>query len=170
MKNILLSILTIILISPVFGQEGFSEETINKLVDRHNMYRQEQGAPNIEWSDELAEEAQNWANLIAKKDQLMHSELEYGENIFVSTYLPTPEEVVDLWADEQKFYNGEAISNQNFSLFGHYTQVIWSSTIHLGCAEAVSKSGNHYWVCEYDPAGNYLDEKPVENYKKPKNK
>ena len=166
MKNIYILTLVLIISLPMFAQSELPEEIQKGLIDRHNKYRQEQGAPDLQWSDDLASKAQEWANVIAKKDQLIHSDFDYGENVFVSSYIPSPNEVVDLWADEQQFYNGEKISNQNFQLFGHYTQIIWTSTTHIGCAEAVSKKGNHYWVCEYDPAGNYLNEKPVPNYKK----
>jgi len=167
MKKLILLLLFINFVSLIFGQEKFSDEIIQQLLDRHNYYRQEQGAPDLIWSDELAEIAQSWANANAKKDKMIHSNYPYGENIYSASYIPSPYEVVDLWASEQQFYNGEAISHQNYSLFGHYTQVIWSSTVSVGCATAVSKSGRYYWVCEYDPAGNYINEKPVQNYKKP---
>lgn len=168
MKKTILFIFATVLLIPMFGQESISPDVKKRLLDRHNMYRAVQGAPDLVWDDDLADKAQEWADVIAKKDVLMHSSFEYGENIYVATYTPSPEEVVDLWADEQKFYNGEKITNSNFSLVGHYTQIIWSSTTKVGCAEAISKKGNHYWVCEYDPAGNYQGEKPVENYKKKK--
>lgn len=166
MKKIFFTVLFITSTFFLFSQSSLSQETKNRLLERHNFYRQEQGAPNLIWSNELATEAQKWANVIAKKDQMVHSDMEYGENIYVASFVPTPERVVDLWASEQTFYNGEIISYQNNSLFGHYTQIIWSETMYVGCAEAVAKSGNRYWVCEYNPPGNFIGKKPVEKYKK----
>jgi pathogenesis-related protein 1 len=43
---------------------------------------------------------------------------------------------------------------------GHFTQVVWKSTMRIGCATATCPApGNApfkgtLWVCEYDPAGN----------------
>ncbi len=169
MKKNILFMFFIVLSVQIFAQVQIDDQTKQRILAQHNLYRAEQGAPDLVWSDELANYAQIWANTIAKKDQLIHSEYDYGENIYVASYEPTPEEVVDLWCDEQRFYNGEEISYQNFSLFGHYTQVIWEFTVSIGCATAVSKSGNHYWVCEYNPAGNTVGKKPVAKYKKPAN-
>lgn len=148
----------------VFAQNV--SETQQRILERHNYYRQLQGAPDLRWSDTLTQEAQNWADYIAKKDIMAHSKMEYGENIYMSTEEVSPESPVDTWADEEQFYHGETISNQNYQLFGHYTQLIWAATTYVGCAEAVSKTGKHYWVCEYSPAGNYIGEKPVSNYHK----
>ncbi len=134
------------------------------MLERHNYYRSQQDAPNLQWSDELANAAQQWANKLAKKDKMFHSTMSYGENIYWG-YGDDPTRAVDMWAGEAKYYHGEAISVNNFHLFGHYTQVIWAATTEVGCAEAVSKSGKHYIVCEYSPAGNIEGEKPVKNYK-----
>ena len=165
MKKIYFLCLLLFVSASLLAQNELTEETKTQLLTVHNDYRQAQGAPDLVWSDDLAETAQEWADEIAKRDQLVHSNFEFGENIFVASYTPSAKEVVDLWAAEQQYYNGEAINRQNYTLVGHYTQIIWAKTVSVGCAKAVSKSGNEYWVCEYDPPGNYLDEKPVPNYK-----
>ncbi len=149
----------------LFAQAQLTADMKTSLIDRHNYYRQIQNAPNVTWSDDLAADAQVWADKIAKKDQLIHSDMQWGENIYWSSDYSTPQHVVDVWASEQKYYNGEKITNQNYSLFGHYTQVIWAETTQIGCAYAISRKGGYYWVCEYNPAGNYIGEKPVDNYK-----
>ena len=168
MKKFYFLSLFLIVSGSLFAQKGLSDDVKTELLIAHNEYRQEQGAPDLVWSEELTEKAQEWADKIAQRDVLMHSNFKYGENIYVASYTPNAQEVVDLWAVEQQYYNGEVISSDNFSLFGHYTQIIWSETVSVGCAKAVSKTGNEYWVCEYDPPGNYLNEKPVPNYKKVK--
>jgi hypothetical protein len=35
----------------------------------------------------------------------------------------------------------------------HYTQIVWPSTTHVGCAVASSASTD-YFVCRYSPTGN----------------
>lgn len=165
MKKLLLSLIFIALNFSVFAQSDLSDSIKQEFVQRHNYYRSREGAVDIKWSDDLAQEAQKWVLEVAKKDKMMHSEMKYGENIYVSTNIVSPSHVVDRWASEKDFYHGEKLTIQNYHLFGHYTQMIWNSTIEVGCATAVSKSGMHYWVCEYSPAGNFIGETPVRNYK-----
>jgi pathogenesis-related protein 1 len=158
MKYILIAFL--LFTSNLYAQNNLADSVKNELVQRHNYYREQVKVPKIKWSDKLAQKAQDWAIVIAKKDRLIHSNYKYGENIFMSTGAVSPKFVVDDWASEKKYYHGEKISSKNYHLFGHYTQIIWSSTIYVGCAEAISKTGKYYWVCEYDPPGNYIGEKP----------
>ena len=51
-------------------------------------------------------------------------------------------------------------SRNNFSLIGHYTQMVWSSTTQVGIAYSKSKSGKVYVVARYHPAGNYWGQYP----------
>lgn len=158
--------MSLFVISNVNAQIDNSQK--EKILNQHNYYRQLQGAPDLVWSVELQNAAQQWVDYIAKKDIMAHSKMEYGENIYMSTVEVSAEIPVDRWASEEQYYNGEVISYQNYSLFGHYTQLIWAKTTEVGCAYAISKTGKYYWVCEYSPTGNYIGEKPVENYKKKK--
>ena len=42
---------------------------------------------------------------------------------------------------------------------GHYTQIVWRSTVEVGCA--VARSGLHeVWVCRYSPPGNVVGQRP----------
>jgi len=49
---------------------------------------------------------------------------------------------------------------------GHYTQVVWAKTRHVGCAIQDCSpltgafSQGTYLVCNYGPAGNYVGQKP----------
>ncbi|VDP05100.1 unnamed protein product [Heligmosomoides polygyrus] len=40
---------------------------------------------------------------------------------------------------------------------GHYTQIVWQSTYHLGCGLKNCPDNMCYAVCQYGPAGNYLN-------------
>lgn len=153
----------------LYSQNNSTQNIQNQILDQHNYYRQLQGVPDLIWSDELAADAQLWANKLAASEQMMHSNMQWGENIYYSTVFSNPKDVVDTWATEQKYYKGEPVSSQTVHLYGHYTQIIWSSTTHIGCAYSVSANGNYYWVCEYSPPGNYIGRKPVTNYKINKN-
>jgi len=169
MKKLITISLVLIFGITSFSQSNSSNDISQQILDRHNYYRQQQGISNLVWSDQLAIDAQIWADSLAILNQMIHSDMEWGENIYYTTNLSSPNNPVDWWANEQQFYNGEAITAQNAHLFGHYTQIIWANTTYIGCAVAVSATGNYYWVCEYNPSGNYINQKPVDNYKKNNN-
>jgi uncharacterized protein YkwD len=113
------------------------------------------------WSTTVAAYAQNWAN----QCQFEHSMGMYGENIYASTDTPTPQDVVSSWASEAADY--DYATNSCSNVCGHYTQIVWRSSTEVGCAVASctqnSPFGSGAWsfvVCDYDPAGNYVGQKP----------
>ncbi|VDO86186.1 unnamed protein product [Heligmosomoides polygyrus] len=43
-------------------------------------------------------------------------------------------------------------------MIGHYTQMVWQNTYHLGCGVKHCPSNNMYFVvCQYGPTGNWLN-------------
>jgi pathogenesis-related protein 1 len=121
----------------------------------------------------------------------------YGENIaaWAGNSRPTAEYAVALWLREKPVFDllnslgsyhvgDERPSNvaptseksdtaQSHTaqsqplIVGHYTQVIWPSTLRLGAAQltfdlADDQVSRHYvaLICNYDPPGNQLGEKP----------
>ena len=124
------------------------------LVAAHNRVRAKHCAGPLAWSSKLAQVAQQWANSL--RDQgcaFGHSKGSYGENLAAgSTGLLDPESVVKMWYDEVAHYK---FPNGGFSMkTGHFTQVVWRSTTHVGCGRSQCK-GMDIWVCEYDPPGNW---------------
>lgn len=112
----------------------------------------------LSWTPSLAMEAQTWAD----KCNFTHSKGPHGENIFASAgSSPNPQKVVESWASEAKNYN--YATNQCSGNCGHYTQVVWATSTHLGCGYAHCTSQSPFsgfsewdlWVCNYDPPGNY---------------
>lgn len=153
----------------VFGCLCFSsytstEDGVDKkaLLERHNFYRRKVGVVDLKWSDELASISQEWANKLAKSCEMTHSSNGYGENIFWTSTSANSIEVVDMWASEEVFFNHQRrlYRSGKSSRAGHYTQIIWRETTHVGGAMQKCKHGGEIWVCNYDPAGN-MDRKPV---------
>jgi len=155
--------LFIILFPLISFTQNISETDKQVLLDEHNKYRSELNIDNLEWSENLAKEAQNWANHIAKgKCNIKHSNKNLGENIFwSSTPVNNVKEVVSDWASEKKYYKFCKCCKGYKTL--HYTQIIWQKTTKIGCASAICKDGSQIWVCNYSPQGNFEGEKP---YKK----
>lgn len=54
----------------------------NESLTSHNNYRKLHGAPALKWSVKLANNAQKWANELAKKGSMQHAnQNEEGENL-----------------------------------------------------------------------------------------
>ncbi len=129
------------------------------MTDAHNAVRVRLGLPALRWSDELAAEAQRWANTLAARNELMHDGSDkHGQNLFdIFNGGANPWRVVSAWAAESRYYN--ARTNTCSRRCGHYTQMVWRDTKELGCA--VARHGNReVWVCDYAPVGNVIGERP----------
>jgi pathogenesis-related protein 1 len=144
----------------------------DKVLAAHNQARdaEKAGIPPLQWDLGLAKKAQEWADYLAKNDLFEHRSLEdrkrsgtyMGENLYMnSAPIGDVTEPVTLWANEKTWYKYATIECKAppDQACGHYTQVVWRNTTHVGCARATSKHGD-YWVCNYSPGGNYKDQKP----------
>ena len=145
-----------------YSNDKHPEVDKDALLERHNHYRRTVGVPDLKWSDELADIAQKWANKLAKDCRFYHSKVPYGENIYWSSGSSTEKEVVDAWGSEKKYFNHKNPTykgNRRSSKAGHYSQMIWRNTTHVGGAKQNCKHGEEIWVCNYDPYGNVIGEK-----------
>lgn len=161
--------LLLCLLLPIFTIcQNLDDQEINQILNAHNNYRLELGLDNLVWSKALATSSKKWANKLISSNQFKHSNTDNGENIYyISGADANPIEVVDSWASEKEFFNYQTKKCiENCCDFeeccqdkcGHYTQIIWRDTKEVGCA--VSKKGStQIWVCQYNPPGNYVDEK-----------
>lgn len=132
------------------------------IIERHNFWRQQVGVGPIEWSEELAVVAARWgAHLKRDNCGFYHSDYRnYGENLFMGTSgYYTASDVVDSWGSEKSDYDYKKNKCRRGKMCGHYTQIVWASTTSVGCAK-VTCNGSTIWVCEYDPPGNWVGERP----------
>ncbi|KAH6559716.1 hypothetical protein BASA62_000110 [Batrachochytrium salamandrivorans] len=89
----------------------------------------------------------------------MHSEQSYGENLYQSNNGDRScTKPVMSWFNEWPLYRGEPIGQGNFHGYGHYTQLVWVTTTHVGCAYG-DVGARRNTVCEYDPPGNKQGER-----------
>jgi pathogenesis-related protein 1 len=139
--------------------EASSAGSIAKeMLAAHNSYRAKVGAPPLAWSDKLAARAEHWAATLIKRGSFKHQPGQFGENLFeISGGHATPASVVGAWMSEEANYNHE--TNSCTGQCGHYTQVLWRTTKLVGCGVA-QDAKREVWVCDYDPAGNIVGEKP----------
>lgn len=129
------------------------------LLAAQNAVRAAVGDPPLRWSNRLAGVARQWANhLVATGEFQHHLGDKYGENLYEMTGgTASPRQVVAAWADEARNY--DLRDNTCSGVCGHYTQIVWRTTRTVGCAVA-DGADRQVWVCEYDPAGNWVGYRP----------
>jgi len=153
------------------GQE-FSEFERSALL-AHNKYRIRHGVCLLKLDRKVCTLAQEYADTLATTDSFQHSaDPVYGENLYWS-WSSEPgwelagEEAVESWYEEKKGYNYSTEPEDTDS--GHFTQMIWAQSRHLGVGLAKSPTtGKFFTVMKYDPAGNYMG-KYRENVFRPAN-
>lgn len=137
----------------------------------HNKHRAAVGVGPLTYSAPLAASAQLWADRLQADRQcgLQHSTTPHGENLYAIKSFggPTPsasaDEVVGSWASEKKDYDLASNSCKPNAVCGHYTQVVWKNSQSVGCGVAActdGRSASQVWVCQYDPPGNYVNQRP----------
>jgi pathogenesis-related protein 1 len=117
--------------------------------------------PPLSWSSTVATFAQTYSENCV----FAHSGGPYGENIYATSGTASPQAVVTSWVSEDANYN--YANNTCSGVCGHYTQVVWRDTTSLGCGvtncttNSPFGGGNwQFWVCDYDPPGNFNNMKP----------
>jgi pathogenesis-related protein 1 len=130
-----------------------------EILAAHNAARAKQNVPPLEWSEKLAQYAQEWADKLLAGGKFTHRpDHTYGENLFESQGgNAPPSEVVAVWTAEARDY--DYASNKCRKVCGHYTQVMWATSKRLGCAVA-RDARREVWVCNYDPPGNWIGQRP----------
>lgn len=146
------------------------EDPKQEALAAHNKFRKETGVPELDWDPALASFSQEWATHLCrdKKGALIHRERKPGspgENLWVGGSTD-PEafpvsEAVKTWFQEKKFYSKKS-GRCSGGVCGHFTQLVWRKTTHVGCGVAQCKVGEFYttiWACNYSPAGNIIGER-----------
>jgi uncharacterized protein YkwD len=82
-----------------------------------------------------------------------------GENIFGSTGGATPAGAVSSWMAEASQYD---YNTSPIGTAGHYTQVVWRASVHIGCAivDCPNVTFHDTVLCDYAPGGNITGQKP----------
>jgi hypothetical protein len=163
-KNILilLFILLALLVATVEAELKANES--REILAAQNRYRAEVNVTDLEWSENLSQQAQecadyNAANFLPQERQKHCPKSGFGQNIALATSSlhRNLTQMVDQWGDEKRnFINGEYPSVSATGSLGdvsHYTQIIWQDTAEVGCGKANS-SGYEILVCDYSPRGN----------------
>lgn len=154
-----LTLLCLLVALAVTAAPASESSFVTGMLAAHNEIRARIDEPPLRWSDRLAARAQDWASHLLRERQFYHRPHPvFGESLFdITGGRATPDEVVGGWAAEVHDYNYRA--NTCRSVCGHYTQIVWANTREVGCAVA-SDRVREVWVCNYDPPGNWIGQRP----------
>ena len=128
-------------------------------LNAHNNARAQVGVGNMVWDNNVAAYARNYVQRLTGDCRLVHSGGPYGENLAGSSGDLSGSAAVNLWVGEKPKYDYNSNSCVGGEC-GHYTQVVWRNSVRLGCAKARCRNGGTVISCNYDPRGNYVNQRP----------
>ncbi|PIA42065.1 hypothetical protein AQUCO_02100130v1 [Aquilegia coerulea] len=135
--------------------------TIAQFLSAHNKVRAKHSLPSLTWSNNLANYAKWYAEKRRGDCKLIHSVLNYGENMFWGMGTRwKPSDAVAAWAVQESYYNYRTNTCMRNKECLHYTQLVWRKTSKVGCAKIKCNSGDTLIICEYDPHGNVIGQRP----------
>lgn len=144
------------------------------MLDAHNQARAtarpqpKPALPPLEWSAEATKTAEAWVAKCTFEHNPKRGS--FGENLAAATpgAWKTPEVVKD-WNSEAAHYNLGKNTCAPGKVCGHYTQLVWRNTTHVGCAVRTCTKNSpfgksfptwEFWVCNYAPPGNFVGQRP----------
>ncbi|KAJ8042370.1 GLIPR1-like protein 1 [Holothuria leucospilota] len=169
-------------VAPTPRPTTYTAEERGKIIGDHNNYRRNvlPSAANmnaLKWDSDLASMAQGWSDycFFEHGNPPNTAPFDYvGQNLFIRWTTkknpppPDPSVPTRKWYDEVMSYNYQDRSCS--SVCGHYTQVVWAKTTHVGCGQtlcekATDNNGKIYdnaWLitCNYGPGGNLRGQHP----------
>jgi uncharacterized protein YkwD len=149
-------------LTPLATAQTTSAEAVSReMLLAHNQARSRVGVPPLTWSGKMAAVAQQWADQLLRSGKFTHRpKPQYGENLFeMRSASATPAQVVAAWAAEAGNYDVAGNTCHPGAVCGHYTQLVWRHTKRVGCGVARGQK-TEIWVCNYDPPGNWVGERP----------
>lgn len=125
--------------------------------------------PALTWSAAAAGVAGSWAG--GCNYQHNPGRGDRGENIAASAPPGRwqPGDAVAAWAGEASDYDYAGNTCASGKQCGHYTQIVWASTLRTGCAHKLCTANSpfgsgapawDFWVCDYEPPGNFVGQRP----------
>lgn len=146
----------------------FTPQEATAMVQYHNQVRAEVGVGPVQWSPQIAQFAQQWADELAINGKFEHrprNQQNYGENLAAgSAQNYSPLEGARQWYEEKKLFRApNGVFTAALMPAGHYTQMVWRGSTEIGAGRAVIRKGNMAgWtviVCNYNPPGNRIGAK-----------
>lgn len=161
-----------------------SKDLINAFVAAHNAARARAdlnplpspALPQVSWDPLLADAVYNYLSKCVASDDgalvehnmsrssdyqaLGGTDSYVGENIYGTTGTTVaPADAVNAWMSEASSFD---YSKPNYATAGHYSQIVWRTSVRIGCAivNCPNAHANNTVLCDYAPGGNIPGQKP----------
>ncbi|XP_027367749.1 pathogenesis-related protein 1A-like [Abrus precatorius] len=143
-------------------------ELAEEFLHAHNWVRKLYNLPLYAWDEQLASYARGYLMQRYEDCKLVHSNSDYGENMFWAKKLNwTPSDATYYWYKEKQWYDFHTLTcAPPPKACGHFTQIVWRDSIRIGCAlqHCHNPGAGMLIACEYDPPGNYENEHPLKQH------
>ncbi|CAM6095991.1 unnamed protein product [Calypogeia fissa] len=139
-------------------------QTASDWLTPHNTAREalNVGELDLVWDSALEFYATNWAQHQATSDNcnVTISAGPFGENIHWDNSATLPSDAVQSWVNQQQWYNYATNACAAGEICLDYTQIVWKTTVALGCGQVSCPGGGTFAVCSYYPPGNVVGQSP----------
>ncbi|MBA0826965.1 hypothetical protein Goarm_011776 [Gossypium armourianum] len=153
-------LLAVTLVVLHFALPSLAQNLKKDFLDAQNNARAEVNVGPLAWDDQVAAYALAYAKQRIGDCNLVHSEGPYGENIAMGSDDMSVADALKMWIDEKAYYDHRSNSCDVGEVCGHYTQVVWRDSVHVGCAKVRCDNGGTFITCNYDPFGNVVGQSP----------
>ena len=142
---------------------SLTDEVAATLLAVHNRERAMVGVQPLRWDPALARAAAAYGPRLASLGRLVHSPREgrpgQRENLAMDhSAFTSPERLIGTWvAEKRDLLPGtfpQVSRTGQWKDVGHYTQMVWKTTTHVGCAIHSDERQWSYLICRYSPPGN----------------
>lgn len=139
------------------------------MLTMHNATRASVRQLPLRWDSRLAADARAYAAELARSGRFEHSSQGsrpgQGENLWTGTRgAYRYDEMAGHWIEEQRFFVNRPSpgfsTTGDYRAVGHYTQIIWSGTVAVGCGFASGRKDD-FLVCRYSPPGNVIGQRAL---------
>ncbi|KAJ5937816.1 hypothetical protein N7454_004158 [Penicillium verhagenii] len=134
----------------------------------HNIHRSNHSVSSLEWSADLESSAYTLAARCTYEHDTSIDGGGYGQNIGYGVTASDVGVMITnlMYNDEIEYfptpYGDSDPSMSDFDKWGHFSQIVWKATTHVGCATVVcdplgdvdSSDALPFTVCNYSPVGN----------------
>ncbi|KAJ5917446.1 hypothetical protein N7466_011000 [Penicillium verhagenii] len=134
----------------------------------HNIHRSNHSVSSLEWSADLESSAYTLAARCTYEHDTSIDGGGYGQNIGYGVTASDVGVMITnlMYNDEIEYfptpYGESDPSMSDFDKWGHFSQIVWKATTHVGCATVVcdplgdvdSSDALPFTVCNYSPVGN----------------
>uniref|UniRef100_A0A8C7HLF5 Cysteine-rich secretory protein LCCL domain containing 1b n=1 Tax=Oncorhynchus kisutch TaxID=8019 RepID=A0A8C7HLF5_ONCKI len=168
------------------GKRAITEGDMHLILDLHNnlrgqVYPQASNMEYMVWDTDLERSAEHWAHTCLWEHGPQHMLTQIGQNLGAHWGRDRPPTFhVQAWYDEVRDYSypypQECNPDCPFRCSGpvctHYTQMVWATSSHIGCAINICYNMNVwgmiwtkavYLVCNYSPPGNWWGHAPYKH-------